>query len=350
MPRASQIPLKCLFVVALTGFGSAVFADADHADTETADAVETYQGPKLLEVSNPVYPFSSQRRGEEGWVVMQYMIDTAGKPYEISVVDSVGNPQFSDAAIAAVERFTFQPAMADGQPIDAGNHYKIKFALEGGAAGARRKFVSEFKKLSKAMSAGDRQEVDVRFEKLEVTNLYEDAFYNYARAIYYANWGTPNQQLNAIRKAVAHETGEGYLRKAHYLSALHQRFGLEVQLRDFAAAQKTAALLMDVEKNESQLASVAKVNEQVEQFRDGSERFRVDANLGDRTSWWFDLFRPRFQVDISEGKIAELKLRCRRGYVFFRYDPQLEYSVSKEQMPCNLEVLGDPGTQFSIVQ
>ncbi len=55
-------------------------------------------------------------------------------------------------------------------------------------------------------------------------------------------------------------------------------------------------------------------------------------------------------MSITEGRIAELKLRCRKSYVFFRYDPELEYSIPKDHMPCGLEVLGDPGTQFSIVQ
>lgn len=349
-------PLLFISVVACSMFAVAEATDTESMQTQSAGLekttvpVELYQGPKILKSRKPKYPVNQIHANEEGWVVMQYMVDTAGKPYEISVVDSVGSNEFAKAATKALQRFTFQPATIDGQPIDAGNHHKVTFSLAGGTPGAKSHFVRKFRKLSKAIAASDKVEADALFAELNITNLYEDAFYNYLRISYYAKWGTPRQSLAAVRRAVAHEKSDTYLRGTQYLTALQAQFALEVQLSDFAAAEATAALLLEHEKDETRLAVVKNAMKQIGELRHTDEKFRLTANLGERTSWWFGLFRNNFQVSVVEGKISELKLRCRKGYVFFRYDPELEYTIPEDRMPCRLEVLGDPGTEFSIVQ
>lgn len=320
------------------------------AEIEAPASVEVYQGPRVLQSKNPSYPRAEQLAGGEGWVVMQFMVNAAGEPYEISVVDSVGSKSFGREAVAALERFQFEPARANGEPIDAGYHQKIVFSLQGGPVGASKIFVKRFKALNKAIAQSDQTRADALFAKLKVTNLYEDAFFNYLRARYYAQWGTPAQQLGALRRAVAHEESAEYLPAVHYLNALQRRFALELQLNDFAAAQRTASVLQKVEKDADRLAKIRSAIEELAKLRAGSTRYAVAGQLGDRTSWWLDLFRNTFQVQVAQGRIAELKLRCRKGYVFFRHDPELEYSVPQDHMPCGLEIVGDPGSEFSVVQ
>ncbi len=55
-------------------------------------------GPKILNggLTSNAYPRNEVTDGREGWVVLNMMIDPKGKPYEVMVADSSGNPAFEE--------------------------------------------------------------------------------------------------------------------------------------------------------------------------------------------------------------------------------------------------------------
>jgi TonB family protein len=57
-----------------------------------------------------------------------------------------------------------------------------------------------------------------------------------------------------------------------------------------------------------------------------------------------------FRAALTSGRIAEIKLRCAKKYVFFKYDPQVQYTIAPEYGACGMELVGDPGTQFTLTQ
>ena len=86
-------------------------ADPLVAADDTAEAIETYIPPKLrrAEIEPLKYPRRQAARWQEGWVLMNFMVDPKGKPYEIEVMDSVGDDYFRKAALRAVETWRFEP-------------------------------------------------------------------------------------------------------------------------------------------------------------------------------------------------------------------------------------------------
>jgi hypothetical protein len=68
------------------------------------------------------------------------------------------------------------------------------------------------------------------------------------------------------------------------------------------------------------------------------------------TSWNYELLKRRFQIEVASGKVAEIKLRCDRQYVFFQFDPKLQYTIGGNDRSCSMEVVGDPGTKFRLTQ
>ena len=76
----------------------------------------------------------------------------------------------------------------------------------------------------------------------------------------------------------------------------------------------------------------------------------VDAQINTGTSWFYMLFKKRFQIAVTNGELAEIKLRCDKQYVFFRYEPDIQYRVSDRHGNCGVELVGAPGTKFSLVQ
>ena len=79
----------------------------------------------------PQYPAQAARRGLEGWVQVRFTISTAGSIKDAAVVKS-SNPVFERAAITAVNKWKYQPQMAEGKPVEApGVQVVLRFRMEG---------------------------------------------------------------------------------------------------------------------------------------------------------------------------------------------------------------------------
>lgn len=50
------------------------------------------------------------------------------------------------------------------------------------------------------------------------------------------------------------------------------------------------------------------------------------------------------------GEMAEIKLRCDKKYVFFHYYPEISYRTPQEYGDCQMELVGNPGTRFNLIQ
>ncbi|NBC22309.1 MAG: TonB family protein [Gammaproteobacteria bacterium] len=356
MCRVSVLAVALLWhAAALAAAGQAAPGPAASGEPsgqeQREDALEVFQAPARKDMKVPYYPRSRRQDGSEGWVQLHFMIDPEGQPYEIVVTDSTGDNAFEESAVRAVERSTFEPAALDGRPIDAGYNLKISFALEGeGAPGARPSFVRDYRRAIAAIESGDREQAEERLGELEVGNLYEDAYLNVARYWYFKSWGDRHQRLAALRRAVAHEQEQKYLPEQVFRWALLTRFALEVDLQDFGAALDTARLLRSQNLTGEQTAALEATVAEIRTLASDDRSFAVTGYTGADTSWYITLLKRHFYIDQVEGEIAEIKLRCDRDYVLFRYDPTMEYQVSEQQGTCHMEVVGDPGTTFRLVQ
>ncbi|MFC3551818.1 energy transducer TonB [Lysobacter cavernae] len=64
----------------------------------------------------PRYPTQALRRGESGTVMVRAQIGADGTPTSVSVATGSGSRQLDRAAVDAVRRWRFRPALANGQP------------------------------------------------------------------------------------------------------------------------------------------------------------------------------------------------------------------------------------------
>ena len=102
---------------------------------DEAPAVETgpggtpYAKLKPLDVVPPVYPPRCRRLGIEGTVRVRVLVGERGRPLEVVVGKSSGDPSLDEAALDAVRRWRFEPARRDGAPIRAWATVPIEFRL-----------------------------------------------------------------------------------------------------------------------------------------------------------------------------------------------------------------------------
>jgi TonB family protein len=64
------------------------------------------------------YPMSAQRAGREGWVVVNFTIDSRGQVQEPTIVDGHRTSTFSKSALEAINQWRFRPGYEDGKFVD----------------------------------------------------------------------------------------------------------------------------------------------------------------------------------------------------------------------------------------
>ncbi len=79
---------------------------------------------------NVQYPEVAHRLGLEGTVVVQGYISADGNMEEFNVIKTVDHSGFSHAAVEALKKTKFQPAIANGQPVSVAVSIPIVFKLK----------------------------------------------------------------------------------------------------------------------------------------------------------------------------------------------------------------------------
>lgn len=77
----------------------------------------------------PVYPPSSRRAGEEGTVTVRVLVDERGRPADVQLTSSSGHPALDQAALEAIRKWSFAPAMRGAQAVPAWTTVRVTFQL-----------------------------------------------------------------------------------------------------------------------------------------------------------------------------------------------------------------------------
>jgi periplasmic protein TonB len=77
----------------------------------------------------PVYPNMSRRLREVGTVQLRVRVSAAGLPLEIQLAKSSGYGRLDESALAAVQKYKFQPAMRGNTALEAWVLVPVEFSL-----------------------------------------------------------------------------------------------------------------------------------------------------------------------------------------------------------------------------
>jgi len=90
----------------------------------------SYLAPSYLNNPAPAYPLKARISRQEGLVMLTVTVTLDGRPADIEVLRSSGNADLDRAAVAAVRRWIFHPAMAGDRAITARVEVPIRFRLK----------------------------------------------------------------------------------------------------------------------------------------------------------------------------------------------------------------------------
>jgi protein TonB len=106
-------------------------AAASQAASDNTAAAGSGETRDAIPVSTirPRYPATALRNNQEGWVSLQYTVNTDGSVSNIEVVNAEPRHVFDSAAVDAIRRAKFSPAMRDGAAIASQQQKRIEFKL-----------------------------------------------------------------------------------------------------------------------------------------------------------------------------------------------------------------------------
>ena len=335
--------LCCIFISFLT-----------RAQDQNEKPLEVFQGPRISQAVEPQYPSSNLRRGEEGWVIINFMVDEEGKPFEPSVVDSMGAGWFQKRALDALQESKFVPAKSSGTPITSSMSLRYTFKIQDYKM-ARPAFIRKYNIFLKYYNDSDREGMAKLIKSMDgeqTKTLYEEAYLNLAKSYFSAKYGNPQEEMEHLARALYfddRETYKTFLPEKNMSDLWTRLYMLQVKNYRFAEALDTYDIIVKAtdEKTGKMLAASARG---IAAIRNNGKSYRIGAKTDDFGSWNVKLFNDEFYLDKVQSRINELKLRCEKKYLLIKYKADTQYRISGDSGSCNLEVLGAPDTSFDLVQ
>ncbi len=111
---------------------SAAHSPAGRTDSTKANGQDSLPPidsmPRLVRFANAEYPADLVKKGIEGTVVLDLVVDTAGLVDSVAIVNGF-NPRLDSSAARAVRTFLFRPALAGGRPVPVILQYAYRFSL-----------------------------------------------------------------------------------------------------------------------------------------------------------------------------------------------------------------------------
>jgi len=93
-------------------------AETRRTPTASAQRQVRSQAPRLLAGNpSPQYPATALRAGIGGTVMVRAELDASGQPVDVDVIRRSGNRDLDRAAVQAVRKWRFEPAMRNGKGV-----------------------------------------------------------------------------------------------------------------------------------------------------------------------------------------------------------------------------------------
>ena len=113
-----------LMVLPLLGVGYAQQNQTNpNVDNQKAAVEDSHL--KVVHRVPPIYPPAAKAKGIEGTVVVEVLIDKHGKLAKARIIS--GPEILGDAALKAIKAWKFEPATAQGQPVEETTQIKVAF-------------------------------------------------------------------------------------------------------------------------------------------------------------------------------------------------------------------------------
>jgi len=310
----------------------------------------------------PHYPPAAEAAGQEGWVLVSFVVREDGSITDPVIEESSGVRDFEREARRTVKGWQYEPALRNGEPVEQCEvRVLLTFEIQGGPRGATAPFRRHWRDLQRLKQAGRTDEALDSAQALLARrglNLYEAATARVELAILIAQRGDAHETLNSLRTATR---GMHYLNEPELAVQLREaQLSLEIELGEYSRAIDSAEWLLVHNFTDGRSEQLAITLDQLMGLRQGAGYLTVSGKIGEWTAdaaddeqpafWTHQLLRRQFGIEDVEGEVRAVDLRCAWQRVLMEYDPDIAWRTSEDWGPCDVYVYGQPGTTFRLVE
>lgn len=328
-----------------------VFANTTSKPTQ-AEIIDTVINAKPIKRVAPKYPISAARNGQEGWVQMSFVIDQEGNVLDPIVEDSSGVKSLEKAARLAMKNWKYDPAKRNGEAIEQCQMtVQLDFKLHNTAKGVRRKFFSQYNRVSEALSNENyslAKEELITLRNKKMWNMAENAWFWKIDATYAKAIDDKKREQKSIRRALSGD--EKILGAGNNINLLARLFLLEIQDGRFANALETFDRLAAVDNSQDVANELTPYVTQIREMLDGEGTLIVQANIEEKGSWFHKLSRNRFSLTEIQGELDEMEIRCANKRTRTTVANDTDWSIPTSWGQCTVFVKGDENSQFKLVE
>jgi len=332
-------------------------------NSNAQETQEVFTGPTPIEMVAPIYPRSAAQKGEEGWVILNFMVDTDGNTFEPSVAMSTGNRLLEEAAIIALGKSEWKPATlvpgdnAQGDPvtIEGASSYIFRFELDGNSRGARRSFANRYRKLGQSFSEMDSETAKVQIQEINdfgALNNYEYALLALANFDYHRLFDPDEAQelsflINAVGVGPHVNIEVGYLPEERLTPAKTYLFMLLVKAGKYQEALDVYYSLRGVWADTTRFDSTV---EQIHKLAVDDSKYLIKGKTDRNGEWRIVLLKTGFYINGLGNRISEIRLRCDKKFQFFQYKEDTTYQVPRSWGKCSVQILASADIEFEFGQ
>jgi TonB family protein len=354
--RATAWPAIFLFLT-LLAYGA--FAQAlppwerDDGELLRLPDGRTFQAAELADAEPPKYPYSRAVSAFEGWVALAFVVTAEGAVRDVQVLDSSGDREFEDAAVAAARQFRYEPARIDGEPVEqAVPTFRIIFRLdEEGSPGITPAFRRRAREIGRMIETGRidaAHEALASFAERPRRTLAEDAIYWWLRAAHDGARGDTLARQESLRRAVAiGDTDDTQLPGEYYLDALGMLYAEYARAGELHSALETYERIAKHLEPDAPPANLTAHAGQIRAVLASDAELLARAQL-QSYPWVHRLTRNSFQFVHVEGHLHSFNLWCDRRAQQLEASVDAAWFVPAAWGACTLILNGEPGTRFGI--
>lgn len=311
--------------------------------------------PKILDKHRMTYPgFSPVDFPTEGLVVMRATVTKEGILKDQTVVRLIGAQIFADKALEGSKDWRYQPATRNGVPVDRANwEIMARFTYGGGVTGARDEVYRTFRAAHDL--SGEGKHADAIAMLLPVLskphlNFYERGGVSLQLAIDYLYQGdilTAREYLDEVTLI-----GDGYLSKSQKPALWRMAFLANATTGQFLEAKEAYGKLNaldEVAADDPAAKRMRAVDEEIRSGKPLSAQGRI-AKISLLQNWRHLLMRRNIAIVNVTGKLDRLTIECGEHLIESGVSDKAEWHIPKSWEKCELDVYGEPGATFSLVE
>lgn len=317
------------------------------------DSVQVEAVP--VKQSEPRFPSSGFRTGQEGWVRVNFVVTPDGRTTDAIVVDSVGGPAFEEAALEAVAGWEFEQSAAEIPR----NVVDMRFELRRGREAATSNFLRRYRRIMTHILAEEtdyaRTQIDAAVE-LGGWNLYEEAMLSLMVGRVEGLEGDPADKLQYYMRAVDVATRQA-LGGDDRREALYRIFEIQHFYGQYGSAMRTLARLQAEPMGSRDVRDLAPIVEEIETALANAAPLSVRGTLytpcncdEGRPLWYFQPVRSEFSFANVDGNVESFEARCVASRIGGDVQAGGRWTLPEDPARCEIFVFGADGASFEILE